>query len=623
MRLPSEFLDRVRDHFRVSEIVGKYVPIKRVGREYQACCPFHNEKTPSFTINDTKGFYHCFGCGAHGDTIGFIKDYEKLTYIEAVERLAGMAGLEVPKMDARTQEVYDAQQKLYEACTLAAKWFVMQLNSPQAQGARDYLAKRGLSADTQRRFMIGYAPADKNALREYLHAQGVRPKEAAAAGLLIEGSYGEPYSRFYDRIMFPITDTKNRVLAFGGRAMPDAPTTGPGSAKYINSPETELFKKGQMLFNAATARKAVSQDAQTLVVCEGYMDVIALAQAGHDAAVAALGTAMTPHHLNMIWRMSKEPVLCLDGDAAGLRAMQRALDLALPLLAPEAGLKFALLPDKHDPDSLVKERGLPAFTALIEQASPASQMMWQMGLKEFGGATPEARARLEDALMKQANKVENQTSQRHLRDFFRQQIRNLAFEMSRGGKKGQTGTRPMNPRAAKAGAALVPPAQGSSLHHAQEALLCFVLAAPELLHVSEVEEVLGHMHVHDEPLAELQRSLLECYGRHHDEPNEVLIDAVKQEVMQGMSAAMQQKVHYALPKAVTAQEDADLRRLALSSHWQKLHEAHHMAALEEEMKALALDMAGEGAEAAFERMAEVQAEIGRLQARRFALEQLD
>src|SRR5262252_806173 len=393
MRFPPQFLDDLRVRLPVSEVVGKRVRLKKAGREWKGLSPFNKERTPSFFVNDQKGFYHDFSSGKHGDIFDFVKDTEGVTFPEAVERLAAMAGLSVPKMSEEAEAQEHRRRTLHDVVELAAKFFEATLASRAGAKARGYLADRGLDPATQLKFRIGYAPPDRFALKEHLGALGISNEDMIEAGLLIAGDdIPLPYDRFRDRVMFPISDFAGRVIAFGGRALEkDVP------AKYLNSPETPLFHKGATLYNGAAARTAAHQGARVIAV-EGYVDVIAMVSAGYPATVAPLGTALTEEQLALIWRMADEPVLCFDGDAAGRRAAYRAADLALPLLRPGKSLLFALLPEGQDPDDLVRAGGREAVEEVLGAARPLADMLWLRESEAGGFETPERRAALEARL---------------------------------------------------------------------------------------------------------------------------------------------------------------------------------------------------------------------------------
>ncbi len=399
MAFPPEFLEEIRARVALPGVIGRRVKLTRRGREHVGLCPFHNEKTPSFTVSDDKGFFHCFGCGAHGDVITFITRTEGLSFLETVERLAGEAGLPMPRETPAERTAARRRAGLLEVLEAVASWFEAQLAESTGAPARAYLARRGVQPETGRAFRLGFAPDRRGALREALHAKGIDDEQLAEAGLIKrpEGG-GTPRDYFFDRVIFPITDRRGRVIAFGGRAMGDSP------AKYLNSPETPLFHKGRVLYNLARARQA-AHDTGELIVVEGYMDVIALAQAGFRAAVAPLGTALTEEQIAGLWRLTNEPILCLDGDAAGRRAGYRAALRALPGLRPDTSLRFAILPAGDDPDSLVRTQGAVAMRAVLDQARPLSEVLWQMATEGRSLDTPERQAGLIATLDEQVRMI--------------------------------------------------------------------------------------------------------------------------------------------------------------------------------------------------------------------------
>ncbi len=392
MSFPPGFLDEIRARVPLAGIVGRRVKLARRGREYTGLCPFHNEKTPSFTLNEDKGFYHCFGCGAHGDVMGFVMQTEGLSFPEAVERLAGEAGLEVPRPTPEARAAAARQATLLEALEAAALWFEQQLTTSAGAAARSYLEGRGLAAETVSAFRLGFAPDRRGALRADLKLKGIDDERLAEAGLIkIPEDGGAPRDYFFNRIIFPITDRRGRTIAFGGRALGDS------KAKYLNSPDTPLFHKGRVLYNLARARQA-ARDAGELIVAEGYMDVIALTAAGFPAAVAPLGTAVTAEQLGELWRLCDEPAMCLDGDAAGQRAGQKVAERALPLLQPGKSLRFAVLPKGEDPDSLVRGAGPAAMRRVLKAARPLVGLVWSMETQSGRFDTPERQAGLIKAL---------------------------------------------------------------------------------------------------------------------------------------------------------------------------------------------------------------------------------
>jgi len=420
MRYPPQFLDELRARLPVSEVVGRRVKLKKAGREWKGLSPFNQEKTPSFTVNDQKGFFHDFSSGRHGDIFAFVMETEGVTFPEAVERLAGMAGLPMPKVSREDDAREQRRKTLHDVVELAAKFFEATLAARAGAKARGYLADRGIDPATQLKFRIGYAPSDRFALKEHLGAQGVSVEDMIEAGLVIAGDdIPVPYDRFRDRVMFPIADWRGRVIAFGGRALdPSAP------AKYLNSPETPLFHKGATLYNGAPARKAAHEGAP-LIAVEGYVDVIAMVTAGFPATVAPLGTALTEDQLGLLWKMADEPVLCFDGDSAGRRAAYRAVDLALPKLQPGKSLKFAILPEGQDPDDLARSGGREAIAEVLESARPLADMLWTRETESASFETPERRAALEARLGEILSSIGNEAVRRYYRQDIDARIRAL------------------------------------------------------------------------------------------------------------------------------------------------------------------------------------------------------
>lgn len=449
MRFSNSFLDDIRDRVQISDVIGRRVSWDKrktnVPRgDYWACCPFHGEKSPSFHCEDRKGRYHCFGCGVTGDHFRFLTELEGLSFPEAVQQIADMAGVPMPVADPVMEKREKERTSLLDVMELATQFFQDQLQTANGARARAYLRDRGLTGRTIETFRLGFAPDSRNALKEFLSGKGVGKEQIEACGLVVHGSdIPVSYDRFRDRIMFPILSSREKVIAFGGRAMsPDAP------AKYLNSNETELFHKGQVLYNFARARRSLqgADGEPTVIAVEGYMDVIALHQAGIENAVAPLGTALTENQLDLLWKMTSQPVLCFDGDGAGIRAANRAADLALPHLKPGRTVRFALLPDGKDPDDLVRNEGRAPFDKVMSQAKPLAEMLWG---REAGGGnfdTPEARAELEARLKQMVAVIGDENVRRHyqqdIRDrlnrFFQPQFQNRGgdrrnFERGNGG----------------------------------------------------------------------------------------------------------------------------------------------------------------------------------------------
>ena len=408
MRFSPSFLDEIRARVPVSEVVRRKVKLAKQGREWRGLSPFNAEKTPSFYVNDQKGFFHDFSSGKHGDGFTFLMETEGLSFPEAVERLAGLAGLPMP-VETKEQREADARRAtLGDALEWAAEFFEKQLAAPAGREARAYLDRRQISAASRARFRLGYAPADRHALRDHLAARGATVETMIEAGLLIHGEdIAVPFDRFRNRVMFPICDRAGRVIAFGGRAM-----EAEAQAKYLNSPETPLFHKGATLYNLHNARKAAHETGSVIAV-EGYVDVIALDAAGVHNAVAPLGTALTPDQCGLLWRMAEEPVLCFDGDKAGLKAAFRAVDTALPLIGAGRSLRFVLLSGGMDPDELLRAGGRTAVAQALASTLPLVDLLWMRETDGLVLDTPERRAGLERRLREAAGQIADETLRRH------------------------------------------------------------------------------------------------------------------------------------------------------------------------------------------------------------------
>ncbi|MFP5330502.1 MAG: DNA primase [Alphaproteobacteria bacterium] len=408
MTLSPQWLDELRARTLLSSVIAPSVKLIRAGREWKACCPFHNEKTPSFTVNDDKGFYHCFGCGAHGDAIRFLTDHRGLPFMDAVKELAAKAGMEVPAPDPKAKERAERAASLTDVMAACQKWFSEQLQGVEGTAAREYLKNRGIGAQTLARFGFGLALDSRNALKRALSHLG--EDRLVETGMLIRPDEGgETYDRFRGRLMIPIRDARGRVIAFGGRIL------GEGEPKYLNSPGTPLFDKGRTLYNIDRAGPA-SRQAKRLVVVEGYMDVIALDRAGIAEAVAPNGTAVTEAQLERMWRLDPAPILCFDGDAAGKKAAIRAALRALPHLRPDRTLRFVELPAGQDPDDLVSAGGREALEALLAEPEPLDQRLWRHERDAQPLTTPEARAGLRQRLVEHAQAIGDPELRRLYRD---------------------------------------------------------------------------------------------------------------------------------------------------------------------------------------------------------------
>ncbi|HLO78858.1 MAG TPA: DNA primase [Magnetospirillum sp.] len=524
MAFPPEFLDELRSRVSLPGIVGRRVKLVKRGREYSGLCPFHNEKSPSFTVNEDKGFFHCFGCGAHGDAISFEMRANHLGFTEAVERLAQELGLDVPKAtpEERTREAKRAS--LHDAMEAACRFYETQLRSAAGRDGLAYLRDRGLSEDTIARFRLGWAPDSREALKKAVMSEacpesllleaGLLKKPAAEDGRDAPARNGASFDFFRGRVTFPVTDRRGRVVAFGAR------TLGDGQPKYLNSPDTPLFHKGSMLYGLAHARETAREGNLALAV-EGYMDVIALHQAGFTYAVAPLGTALTEGQIEELWRLADEPILCFDGDAAGQRAMARAAERGLPILKPGKSLRFARLPHPEDPDSLIKAKGAAAMQAVLDAAQPLFDVTWALATEGRPLDTPERRAALEQELKEKAFGIADETVRWQYLSAFRERMKSQfrpkweprkggqAFGQP-GGKRFEAKRRPGDPplrsvdgRLPGAGRPLPP----ASPQTRQERLLLSILIIHPPL-VEMVAERLGEMTFADSELDKLRRGIL-------------------------------------------------------------------------------------------------------------------
>ena len=510
MAVPPAFLEELRARLPLSEVIGRRLRLVRAGREFAAPCPFHNEKTPSFTVNDQKGFFHCFGCGAHGDVVGFVMRYDHLTFPEAVESLAAAAGLPVPRTEPEDRRRHEHRKGLYEVIEAAACWFEQQLRTPAGAAALAYLRRRGLDEEAIAAFRLGYAPADRGALRPALERAGFAIEAMVEAGLLKRPeSAGAPFSFFRHRVLFPVSDRRGRIVAFGGRLI-----EGDGP-KYLNTGETPLFHKGQLLYGLSRARAAAAEG-QPVVVVEGYMDVIALVRAGYAGAVAPLGTALTETQLEAVWQLfpgrDKTPVLCFDGDAAGRRAAWRAVERALPLLAADRSVRVAFLPAGDDPDSLLRSRGGAAFGAVLARARSLVDVLWEMETAERRFETPEAKAGLKAVLEARIAQIADRTVQGYYRGEVSRRAQDLFWELSRSRRRpdhpAMAGRGPGRPGALRlvTGASATPRPPRNASHRWHRLLLATLINHPNLL--EEFHEVLALTEISDPGLDEVRHALI-------------------------------------------------------------------------------------------------------------------
>jgi len=514
VRYPPHILEEIRARLPASDVIGRRVRLKKAGREWRGLSPFNAEKTPSFYVNDQKQFYHCFSSGKHGDVFTFLMETEGLSFPEAVERLAGEAGVSLPAPSADMRAMESKRAGAVEVMEMAASFFEAQLKGQAGAAARAYLDRRGLGSDIRQQFRLGYAPGDRYALRDHLSGRDVSKELMSELGLLVAGEgIAVPYDRFRDRIIFPICDIRGRVIAFGGRAM-----QADAKAKYLNSPDTPPFHKGLGLYNLHQARKEAHRRGSVIAV-EGYVDTIAMTMAGHPNTVASLGTALTEDQLALLWRHADEPILCFDGDGAGQRAAYKALDVALPMLAPGKSLRFALLPEGQDPDDLLRSGGPSAIDRVLEAARPLSEVLWSRVVAAGPADTPERRAGMARDLRETVAAIRDETVRRYYRDDIENRLRGLsprngpsaASPRTGNGfqRRARPGDPPPSPRLTAAPSEHLARSPGfASTGSPREAMIVgSLLVHPILLHAQE--EMLAELDLEDADAVALRSFLLD------------------------------------------------------------------------------------------------------------------
>ena len=573
MSLPPGFLDELRSRTSLAHVAGRKVmwdqrKSNQGKGDMWAPCPFHQEKTASFHVDDRKGFYYCFGCHAKGDAISFVRETENVDFMEAVRILADEAGMQMPERDPQARQKADRRAQLAEVMEMAVQFFRLQLRTGAGGPSRDYLAGRGLDEAAQERFELGFAPAAWQAMWDHLKGKGVEDELILACGLARPSKKpgGRPYDVFRNRIMFPIRDPRGRCIAFGGRAMdPD------DDAKYYNSQDTELFDKSRTLYNHAPAREAAGKG-KPLIVAEGYMDVIALSLAGFDAAVAPLGTAVTEHQLQLLWRMADEPIVALDGDRAGVQAAYRVIDTALPLLEAGKSLRFALMPEGQDPDDLLRAKGPEAVQEVLDAALPMVRLLWQRETEGRVFDSPERRAALDKALREKIKLIRDPS----IRGHYGQAIKDLRWELFsarrenrpawNGGGARRGGRWPPAPTARSSTRASLLVASGDGAHRRlREALiLATVICTPEVF-----DEVEG------------QIEMLDCSDRDHERLRALILrraalgaQDLQADIRDEIGAEALEKLlslpHVALAPAVRRPGDIEVARMTIAEELAKL-----------------------------------------------------
>ena len=483
MSLPNGFLDELRSRICLSDVVGRKVQwdlrkSNQARGDMWAPCPFHQEKTASFHVDDNKGFYYCFGCQAKGDAIGFIKETENVNFIEAVEILASEVGLQMPEFDPKSKEKADRNKILLEIMEQSVNFFRLTLNSNQGKHALEYLKKRGLSSDAIERFEIGFAPADQTTLTQKLIDKGYDLDAIIETGMSVKSDESNRlYDRFRGRIMFPIRDSRGRCIAFGGRSLD--PTA---RAKYLNSPETPLFDKGSNLYNLVSARSAVGRG-EPLIVAEGYMDVIALDSGNFNGAIAPLGTAITEKQLQLMWRISPEPIIALDGDKAGLRAAYRLIDLSLPLLGTGKALRFSIMPEGKDPDDLIRNEGASVFKNLIDEAVPMVDLIWKRETEGKSFDSPERRAGLDKSLTDAIALIKDKNLKNHYRDALFQARRQFFGRQNAGTNEVKNNSRLMPQSDTKSSFLVAADEKTVSAQIRESTVIAVLMNFPELIEI--------------------------------------------------------------------------------------------------------------------------------------------
>ena len=503
----QKFIEELRSRVSVADVVAERVKLTRKGREYIGLCPFHNEKTPSFTVNEAKGFYHCFGCGAHGDIIKFEMEANNLPFMDALEKLSHKAGIPLPKFSREHSAEQEKRQSLFEIMELAAAFYEKTLYLREGAKGLDYFYRRGLDDELIKKFRLGYAPSG-NALKAYLNSKGVSEHDMVELGLIAipEDRARSPHDFFRERVMIPIRDKQNRVIAFGGRIM------GDGQPKYLNSPETPVFNKRKMLYNINFARDKGFAE-RNFIICEGYMDVIALDKYGFGYAAAPMGTALTEDQITEAWKIVPEPILCFDGDNAGIKAALRSVDRALPFLRAGYSLKFMFLPDKMDPDEFLKAKGRDEFLKLMRQTTPLMQLLWDKNTRNIPAQTPEQKALIEKNIMEEVSKIQDEK----VRGYYVQEMQKRIYETY-----GRGSLRPQRSKSTfKKTSHVGPPIRDVDLRF----ILAGVLLFPDL--INDFEERLLTFDISKFTLFNLLHAAIDIFHEDEDTDSATLMEKLK------------------------------------------------------------------------------------------------
>ena len=610
------FLDELRNRLTLSEVIGRRVKITRAGREFKACCPFHKEKSPSFTINDAKGFFHCFGCGAHGDVIGFTMRQENRSFPEAVEILAGMAGMQVPKSSPEEAKRYEEEKNLYTLIDEAAKWFEEQLRIPTGRIVLDYAKKRNLSEETISRFRLGYAPNDAQALIKYLTAKGYKPQQMIDAGLAKKSERGTSnqdggvYSFFRGRLIFPVGDRRGRVVAFGARLL-----EGDGP-KYINSADHGLFHKGQLLYGFSRARAAAA-DGKPLIITEGYMDVIRLVEAGFMGAVAPLGTALTEEQIQLLWKIIPKPpvrpdllnhipILCFDGDNAGSKAAERALERVLPHIAADQSVRFAAMPTGEDPDTLILNKGPSARQTVLDAALPLIDFMWQRTAGDRPLNTPEDRAGFRRALEARVALIKDRALQQDYKNTVQERLQqNFSSAGNENQKRFEKRSGNKNSNSKSYGRSFMPVIKPRPLpNNLQERIVLALLINHPALFV-EMEGALHNLPITDAGLDPLRQGIFDFMAEpdlEHENPAVLKDYLEKAGLGQALAKVLSPDLYV---HAGFARPERPLST-ALAG-WHDIWNRHLRVLLQDDLKNASLELKNTGDSAVLERISQLQA----------------
>ena len=594
MRFGKTFLDNLRNRLPISSVVGSDVTLKPKGKgEFLGLCPFHNEKTPSFTVSDSKGFYHCFGCGAHGDVVKFVMEHRGLRYPDAVKDLALQAGMELPKDDYKSREEEKKIEDAYEVMEIACKWFENNLQSNDASDARIYLKERGLTSETISKFRLGFAPESWDSLMNYLKSKNIEEETILVNGLIATNENGsKKYDKFRNRIIFPIFDTGGKVIAFGGRIM-DSNSKAP---KYLNSPETDLFKKSYTLYAFNFAKDRAYKESKIIAV-EGYMDVIMLHQAGFNYAVAPLGTALTENHIRTLWKVSKEPTLCMDGDRAGLAASKKFAENYVQYLRPGYTIKFLILPGGMDPDDFIRANGEKAFDEVLENAKPLSETLWSLNYDQADISTPEKKSEFSKFMMDKVASIKDSD----VRNFYKKEYSNRLYQLglNNSGKSLKNGQNNKNSISSELKAQLS--SNINELDNIKSRIIALICYNPDLILHQEVEEVINTIHISNKNLEKMIENVTNFSAE--EDASRVnysgLIEYLENDSAEGQLEYLKTNT---LKDEYSWQDDAKVKSMAT---WRYLLAEYNLALIEEEYNKI-LNTNDEDVEELFTRQSNLQ-----------------